>query len=311
MWRIFKRCVVSNSERKENLKQVVEGQQLDFNRLAQVHKAVNFEREASFALQILQSNDYLTGIAMKNQDSLKRAVLNVAAIGLSLNPMQKWAYLVPRDGAIYLDISFRGYIQLFVDIGALKWVKAEIVFEKDTFKYQGMNKEPLHEFDPFGERGAAIGVYCLAKSHDGDFFFDFMTKEDVNAIRDRSQSYKSHIKDGKQTPWVTDPGEMWKKTMIKRAQKSWPLTDTRQSARVAEALDVTNDIDFNAPAVTAIAAPASHQDESATEIRELLEKLSRTEAAYISHATRLFRREIKALSDLTPQETNTALVQSQ
>lgn len=296
---------MSNVERIENLKQLVQRQELDFAKLAAVHKAVTFEREASFAVQILQTNDFLASVAMGNQDSLKRAVLNVAAIGLSLNPMQKLAYLVPRDKAVCLDISYRGYVQLAVDIGAIKWAKAEVVFVNDNFKYMGMNKEPLHEFNPFGERGDAVGVYCVAKTPDGDFYFDFMTKEDVNSIRDRSQSYKA----GGNSPWNTDPGEMWKKTMIKRASKSWAMTDVRAS-RFANAIDVTNDIDFSQPAkLAAPAANPSHRDESLESIRGILKSLDREESKYLAHATRLFRREIKALTDLTDLEISQAIVQ--
>ena len=87
---------MSNIQRFENLKQVVAQTQPAFDELAKIHGAVNYKREASFALQALTDNDYLASLAMGNQDSLKRAVINVAAIGLSLSPVHKLAYLVPR-----------------------------------------------------------------------------------------------------------------------------------------------------------------------------------------------------------------------
>ena len=62
-----------------------------------VKTSLNFEVEAGFAVQQLESNDYLLSVAMNNRQSVINAVTNVAAIGISLNPARKQAYLVPRD----------------------------------------------------------------------------------------------------------------------------------------------------------------------------------------------------------------------
>ena len=79
-----------------------------------VDKSINFEREAGFALQLLEVNDYALRIAMGNRQSVINAITNIAAIGISLNPAKKQAYLVPRDGKICLDISWMGLIDLAV-----------------------------------------------------------------------------------------------------------------------------------------------------------------------------------------------------
>lgn len=64
-------------------------------------------KESQFAIQLFQNNDYLAKVAFQNQTSTQNAIINVAAIGISLNPAQKLAYLVPRKGAICLDIRDR------------------------------------------------------------------------------------------------------------------------------------------------------------------------------------------------------------
>ena len=79
---------------------------------------INLASEAGFAVQIISANSYAMGIAQKNPQSLRNAVINVAALGVSLNPAEKKAYLVPRGGAICLDISYRGLAQIAVDSGA-------------------------------------------------------------------------------------------------------------------------------------------------------------------------------------------------
>jgi recombination protein RecT len=190
-------------------------------------KSINFDREASFAIQILQGNDYALGVAMKNRQSVVNAVTNVAAIGLSLNPALKLAYLVPRKTGIVLEIGYIGLVKLATDSGSVRWVKAELVHEQDSFIVNGFGQPPSHSFNPFSkDRGAVVGVYCVAKTSDGDYLTDAMGIEDVYAIRDRSEAWKN----GQKGPWKTDPGEMTKKTIVKRSAKMWPKTERLDQA---------------------------------------------------------------------------------
>lgn len=295
---------MSNIERFENLKQIVVMVQPQFDELAKIHGAVNYKREASFALQLLKDSDFLAGVAMNNQDSLKSAIINVAAVGLSLSPVHKLAYLVPRKQKICLDISYLGYIQLAVEVGAIKWAHAEIVYEKDEFQLRGLGVEPIHNFSPFGDRGKIVGAYCVVKTHDGDYITTRMTIDEIYSIRNRSESWIA----GKNSPWKSDESEMIKKTVLKRAYKSWPKTNTR-SNRFENAIDVTNDvdpIDFNAmPAIEEKTAKITYFEE----IREALALLDRSEEKYIAHLTTVNRREIKKLEDLTDLEISQARIQ--
>jgi recombination protein RecT len=159
------------------------------------------------------------------------AVKNVAAIGISLNPAKKQAYLVPRDGRINLDISYMGLLDIAVASGSIMWGQAKLVHEQDTFELNGFDKPPIHQFKPFSkDRGEIIGVYVVVKTHSGDFLTETMALDEVNAIRDRTSAWKAWLKDKKSCPWVTDPGEMIKKTVIKRAYKTWPKTDRLDQA---------------------------------------------------------------------------------
>ena len=292
---------MSDLERFENIKQIVGRIEPEFTQLAKLHNAVNFKREASFALDILKNNAYMASVAMGDQDSFKRAIINVAAIGLSLSPVSKLAYLVPRMKKICLDISCRGYIQLAVDIGSVKWVKAELVKESDFFEYQGMGKEPVHKFNPFKDRGLVLGAYCVAKTHDEEFIIEMMPIDEIYSIRDRSEAWKAYLRDNaKKNPWVTDESEMIKKTVIKRAYKSWPMTNTRQ--RLEKAIDVSNETD-----VIELNQTIKTIDSGAlNKARSLLKQLNRTEDEFMNHAMRVFKRNVKTLDDLTSQEINQA-----
>lgn len=194
---------------------------------------INFEREAEFAMQILEKNSYALGIAMSNRSSVVAAVKNIAAIGISLNPAKRQAYLVPRDGAICLDISYMGLMDLAISTGSIRWAHAELVREADEFALQGYDAPPIHKFNPFKskERGEIIGVYVVVKTADGDYLTHAMPIDEVYAIRDRSAAWKAYIKDSKKkNPWLTDPGEMIKKTCVKQAYKYWPKTERLDTA---------------------------------------------------------------------------------
>lgn len=190
-------------------------------------RSINFEREAGFAIQLLSGSNYALTTAMGNRQSVVNAVTNIAAIGISLNPAKKQAYLVPRDNKICLDISYLGLMDLAMSAGSVKWAQAALVHEADGFALNGYDKPPTHTFNPFGkDRGAIAGVYVVVKTVDGEYLTHTMTIADVYAIRDRSQAWKS----GKSCPWRTDEGEMIKKTCVKQAYKYWPKAERLETA---------------------------------------------------------------------------------
>lgn len=194
-------------------------------------KTMDFDREAGFALQILQGSDYLRGIALANRDSLYAAITNVAAMGISLNPAQKLAYLVPRKKAVCLDISYMGLMDIAQAAGAIQWGQAMIVREKDTFELQGIDKEPMHKYAPFADRGKIIGVYVVVKTAEGDYLTHSMPLAKVEDIRNRSEAWKAYKDDSsKKCPWVTDEEEMIKKTCVKQASKYWPKRERLDQA---------------------------------------------------------------------------------
>ena len=198
-----------------------------------------FASECLFAKQQIQKSDFATKTAQNNQDSLRNAILNVAAIGISLNPASAHAYLVPRKGSVCLDISYRGLVKLATDAGAITWAKAVLVYDGDEFKWRGPSEAPLHEADVFNpERMDAadpleglLGGYCIAELASGALMVDFLTVGEILEVKNTSKA-----KDG---PWSGRwAGEMAKKTLIKRASKSWP--QSRDRDRMDNAISILN-----------------------------------------------------------------------
>ncbi|MBL4596912.1 MAG: recombinase RecT [Robiginitomaculum sp.] len=199
-----------------------------------------FKSECLFGKQQIQKNEFTLKTAENNTGSLRNAILNVAAVGVSLNPALAHAYLVPRDGSICLDISYRGLVKLATDSGAIEWAKSILVYEADEFKWRGPTEAPLHEADVFAvDRMNASdplinlkGGYCLAKLKDGSLMVDVMTAGEILEVRDSSKAKKG--------PWAGKwAGEMAKKTLVKRASKSWPQSSERE--RMDVAINVLNE----------------------------------------------------------------------
>jgi len=201
---------------------------------------LEFTQEQIFATQMLMHNSYLMDVAIKNPTSLRLAMYNVAAVGLSLNPNQGLAYLVPRrlksseDPKVMLDISYRGLISIGVESGAIHWAKPELVYSNDKkFVYKGAAQIPEHDFDPFDtDRGNVRGGYCIAELSTGGVLVEAMSKADMDKIRNKSEAYKKGF-----GPWKDWEDQMQLKSIVKRASKWWPIS----TPRMATALKILNE----------------------------------------------------------------------
>lgn len=197
------------------------------------HRA--WDSESVFAMQLITKTPYALKIANANPTSVMLAMYNAASTGLTLNPANGYAYLVPRGGAIVLDISYKGLIKIATDTGSVEWVRAEVVYEKDSFAYHGPARMPDHTCNPFSkDRGALIGCYCIAKVASGDILTEVLDLAEIEKIRSKSEAFKSGS-----GPWVEFFVQMCKKAGIKRAQHTWPYTD--KSERLANAIQIANE----------------------------------------------------------------------
>lgn len=156
----------------------------------------------------MMNNDYLCTVAINNPLSLRNAFGQVAACGLTLNPARGLCYLVPRDGQVVLDVSYKGMIKTAVNDGAIRDCIVELVYSNDQFKYKGKRHSPVHEFDPFDteERGEFRGVYVEVTLPDGRVHVEAVTAKEIYKARDASDLWKRK----KKGPWVDFETSMFK-----------------------------------------------------------------------------------------------------
>jgi recombination protein RecT len=201
-------------------------------------QTVNYDKESIFAMQALMKTDFAMKTANNNPGSVHLAMINVASTGLTLNPANGYAYLVPRDGAIHLDISYKGLIKIATDAGSIVWARAEVVYADDRFEYRGPAEAPVHHADPFkGNRGEIVGAYCIAKTKDGDMLTEVMPLDEIEKIRSKSSAWVRG-QTGRKGPWEEFFSEMCRKAVVKRASKTWPYTD--RSEVVGQAIEIAN-----------------------------------------------------------------------
>jgi len=212
---------------------------------------LHFAQEKIFFLDMLhrsarEGKDF--GIHNATPESLAEAFRQAASIGLSFNPQLGHVYLIPRKAKkndsrspliAYASPGYRGLLHLAVLGGAIKYGRAEVVYERDHFRYFGPTTAP--EFIAGGsatvnsltvKRGAKVGVFCHAKTIDGDDLCDMMDKEAIAKVRAKSEQKDSLM-------WTTFEEEGWKKAILRRASKTWPRAAS--SALLQRAVEILND----------------------------------------------------------------------
>lgn len=162
-----------------------------------------------------------------SKQSFFRCLLDLASVGLL--PDGRHAHLIPYGKECTLILDYKGLIALAKRSGEVKAWTAELVCEKDAFSWRdGVVSHEVDWRDQEG-RGAIQCVYSRVELADGTLDFEVMTLAEVDAIRKRSKA-------GQSGPWVTDFGEMAKKTVIRRHSKRLTL-----SSEFSSALDADDD----------------------------------------------------------------------
>lgn len=193
------------------------------------------------------------GLMRSTRISIFSALMEAATLGLEPTGLLGSAYLVPYRKRVEVEVphpdaekaakgikvkvsgyiteaklipGYRGLIDLARRSGGIKSISAQLVRQRDHFRVlQGTNPQIEHEpyipdpRDTAEERdpGPFVGVYMVAVLESGEKQIEWMTWDQVEAIRRRSKA-------SEEGPWVTDPSEMGRKTVVRRGSKYLPLS---------------------------------------------------------------------------------------
>jgi recombination protein RecT len=213
-----------------------------------IPKSLNSER----LLKVAQIAATTTpALAKCDVASLVGAIGQCAQMGLEPNTVLGHAYLVPfntkrkdADGnerwvnSVQVIIGYKGLIDLARRSGQIVSIAAHEVCENDEFEYVYGLDEKLNHTPSMGERGEIIGFYAVAKLKDGGHAFEFMSRYQVEKVRDDSKGWQDAVKFRKTDthPWKAHFGEMGRKTVIRRLAKYLPLSIEFQTAAALDGM---------------------------------------------------------------------------
>lgn len=192
--------------------------------------------ELGFAMQIFQGNTYLQKC---EPQSILNAVVNVARTSITLNPVMRLAYLIPRKNKCVLEFSYMGLVAMLRDNGCIKSISAHIVYEDEEFDYDVAfntikHKPNFAKTEKEHNARETIGCYSRATLPNGEVVFEFMPMWEIDKVRSMSEGSGS-----KYSAWNTWRDEMIKKSVIKRHFKM--LISGNPTEALATALQVENE----------------------------------------------------------------------
>jgi phage RecT family recombinase len=210
-----------------------------------------FKKECSFALQAFNKNPYLDKSTV---ESKLQAVLNVAQVGLSLNPVLGLGYLVPRYNGktkavdCHFMPGYQGLAKLATDTGSVISIESQVVYNGDEFRVLQGTSPQIHHEPKFESKEIKL-VYAVGTLQGGSKMIEIMTIEDCYDIREHSDAYKAYKDESKpfikSCIWVDHEGEMCRKTVSKRLCKRLPQTDKNE--KLAHAIQLDNS-EYDMPA---------------------------------------------------------------
>jgi recombination protein RecT len=199
--------------------------------------------------------------------SFCKAVLMSAMLGLDPSGTTGEAYLIPRWSgkkqrleATFMT-GYRGLVKLAKQSKEVKAVEAQVVCENDTFDHALGTQPYLIHKRALKDPGKPILAYAIWTLRDGTKQFDIMTTEEIEEIRQRSESgkkarpiafmsdqeeaeFRRTAKPEQMTPWTTDWPEMAKKSVVRRSHKLMPVsTETRMAVDAEERQERGEEID--------------------------------------------------------------------
>lgn len=186
------------------------------------------------------------------KESLFAALIQCAQVGLLPGPwghVTIQAFRSGKTGGYLAQIlwGYKGMVTLMHRSPAVRSVRADVVYEGDYFEYD-LGTADLHHRHTLQNRGALIAAYAVADLANGGRDLEVLTADDIAPIRAMAQKASDPT-----SPWVKWPGQMWKKSAIKRLATRMPLT---LYAQAAIAMDETVQVGWDVPPLPASDAEA-------------------------------------------------------
>lgn len=247
--------IVTTQKKAENLRALIGSQYKAM--AAALPKHITAERMARVALSAATKRPALLDC---DPNTFVQAMLEAATLGLEPEVAGQ-CWILPYGKTATFIAGYRGLLQLAWRSGELATMGAEVVYEKDIFKYA--KYPPKLEHVPFrGEdRGDMMAAYAFATLKNGGEMWVVMEAFEIEAIKKRSPAAKST-----NSPWThaDDVKWMWKKTVLRQLLKFLPMSveiqrvvdnDERADSGLPQSFDIPLDPKNEVPQQPAGDAP--------------------------------------------------------
>ncbi|MFC8686365.1 recombinase RecT [Brevibacillus porteri] len=203
-------------------------------------KSFNKTRFLQNCMTVLQETK---DIEMCNPASVARTMLKGAFLGLDF--FNKECYAVVYKGSVEFQTDYKGEVKLAKKYSTkpVREVYAKLVREGDEFAEEIISGNQTVNFKPKPfNNGEILGAFAVVNYMDGTMSYDTMSKAEIEKIKENF-SRRSKQSGEYSKAWVVTPGEMYKKTVLRRLCKNIDLDfDTIEQRQVFED---AGDVDFN------------------------------------------------------------------
>lgn len=172
--------------------------------------------------------------------SVARTMLKGAFLGLDF--FNKECYAIIYGGSVQFQTDYKGEKKLAkkYSVRPVKDIYAKLVREGDDFREEVKDGQQTIQFKPkegaFND-GKVLGAFAVAMFEDGGLTYEAMS------IAEMEETRKNYSKQANGKAWEKSPGEMYKKTVMRRLCKNIELDfDTIEQK---QAFDDGGDLDLN------------------------------------------------------------------
>lgn len=227
---------------------------------------LNWQVEQGYALEIIRNSPKLQRCM---PETIRRSMVELASMGLSLSPAKKEAYLIPYKNVCTVSPSYMGFEQMLYRTGLIALIDADVVKKNDDWlEWADTTGKKFRHHKAEGERGPVIAAWCTVKLLTGETKVETMDEEALRGCRDAAAK-----KNNDEIPFVWKGpfrDEMYKKCVIRRAFKHLPKTSNPNVVRALEALNNTDPMDFSANDATMVDISGTISPEQINELIRIM-----------------------------------------
>lgn len=153
----------------------------------------------------------------KDRASLLSACMKAAGDGLLLDGRE--AALVSFGNEVSYMRMVAGILKLIRNSGEVSTISTGVVHENDEFRHftDDDGEHFHHEANHKTDRGQPYAAFAMVRTKDGGVYIEVMNRDEIEKVRSVSKSKDSG-------PWKQWPGEMWRKTVVRRLSKRLPMS---------------------------------------------------------------------------------------